>query len=201
MTEPKKNGGPRTEGAPALHKLVEAGLIGAKDRILCYGCGYGADVSWFRARKFNVQGYDPHPPFGFAELPLGKFDWVFLIYLMSRLKTEEQRRGVLFRAANYVRPGGYLTIVTRHGSQWAETAGQEGRAGAAAYFRGLIEAATFEAPETSDFETEDRALCIRFRRTGIYQPHHPIVWIDDPAMMAAVCAELRHLHPAIALDV
>ncbi len=200
MLDQKKTTGPRTEGAPALQKLAESRLIDSHDRMLCYGCGYGADVSWLRARKFHVQGYDPHPPFGFSELPAGKFDWVFLIYLMSRLKTEEQRRAAITRAAGYVRPGGYLAIVTRHWAQWAAGSGLEGREGALAYFRGLLDAAIFDEAKVADFETDDRAVCLLFRRSGIYQPRHPVEWIADQETMDAVCTLLRG-EPILALDV
>lgn len=191
MLDQKKTAGPRTEGAPALQKLADAALLDTHDRILCYGCGYGADVSWFRARKFTVHGYDPHPPFGFAELPSGKFDWVFLIYLMNRLKTEENRRAAIARAAAYVRPGGYLAVVTRHGGQWAAEVEMEGREGALAYFQRILGDGIFDEARAMDFETEDRACCLLFRRGGAYRPRNPVDWIDDQESMATVCALLR----------
>ena len=37
--------------------------------LLDYGCGTGADVTYYRNQGLDAEGYDPHPPFGYADLP------------------------------------------------------------------------------------------------------------------------------------
>ena len=65
-------------------------------------------------RRFNAAGYDPHEPFGFADAPNGKYDYVFLVFLMTRLKNDANRRTALAKASEYVRPGGQLVLVSRN---------------------------------------------------------------------------------------
>ncbi|HPO15015.1 MAG TPA: methyltransferase domain-containing protein [Candidatus Hydrogenedentes bacterium] len=196
----KSKGAPRMDGAPVLQRMAEAHRFGKHDRILCYGCGYGADVSWFRARKYTVHGYDPHPPFGYSELPKGKFEYVFMIYLMTRLKTLENRRAAINRAAQYVRPGGYLVIVTRQWARLAKEAGEEGQTGAIRYFQQLLNGLPMSEGFVPDYEMGDQSLCIMFRRGGVYAPQKPIVWVDTAERLNKAVEQLEK-EPQLALDV
>ncbi len=196
----KSNGAPRGDGTPVLQRMAEAHRFGRHDRILCYGCGSGEEVRWFRARKYNATGYDPHPPFGFSELPKGKFEYVFLIHCMAGLKTTENRRAVLARAAHYVRPGGHLVIVTRNGPRLAAEEGLNGPAGAVAYFQRLLDGCRMEAAVTPGFATADPSLCLMFRKGGVYQPRLPMVWIDTPDALREAARRLN-AEPRLALDV
>jgi hypothetical protein len=188
----------RTEAAPAIQRMVEAQLINPKHEILVFGCGRGVDVAWLQRRKFDVQGYDPHVPFGFSQLPSTKFDLVMMVYLMTRLKTDEARKTALAKAFAHVRPGGHLLIASRFWSHFTDRGTSE-EAGLA-YFTELLEACDADQITTLAIKSEDNALAILARRAGTYQPRFPITWIDDPAEMERVCDRL-HCEPMIALDV
>lgn len=199
-SEPPALNAAKPNGAPVLQRMAEARWFGKHDRILCYGCGSGEEVSWFRARKYHVVGYDPHPPFGFSELPKGKFEYVFLIHLMAGLKTTENRRATLARAAHYVRPGGYLVLVTQNGTRLAAEEGLNGPAGAIAYFQQMLEGCRMDNVIHPGFETADPSLCLMFRKGGVYQPRLPIVWIDTPEALRKAARRLN-AEPRLALDV
>ncbi|MGZ6616518.1 MAG: methyltransferase domain-containing protein [Solirubrobacteraceae bacterium] len=61
--------------------------------VLDYGCGRGADLSYFRSLGIDAVGYDPHEPFGFAEPPAGLFMVVTLIFVLNVLPTVEGSAG------------------------------------------------------------------------------------------------------------
>jgi hypothetical protein len=199
-TGPGRKPTPRTEPAPALVRLVEAGRIDPSKHILCYGCGHGADVTWLRLRKFDVRGYDPHPPFGYFEPPSGKFDVVFVIYLMTRLKTDANRRANLARAANHLRPGGQLVVITRHWAQLAQESGGEGLEGAHAYFARLLDELGLDGMDAEPGPPDDPALSIFARKGGIYKPRLAVSWIDDTDEAARICAALQN-EAQVGLDV
>lgn len=186
-----KQARPRMEVAPAIVRLAQARMLEKGQRILCYGCGNGTDVAWLKARRFRVHGYDPHPPFGYTDPPTGKYDWVFLVYLMTRLKSDEKRLKTLRAAAGFVRPGGRLAIISR---RWAR------QTDPAAQCRVMLEGTGLEAPEVLNYETDDNATVITARMSGVYQPRNPVSWVDDPDAVAALCAKLLQ-EPVIALDV
>jgi len=189
----------RTEAAPVIQRMVEGQLLDPKQSHLIFGCGRGVDVSWLQRRKFIVQGYDPHVPFGFSQLPETKFDVVMMVYLMTRLKTDEARSAAIAQAFSYVRPGGRLLIASRH---WMRLAGLDTASPneALPYFTGLLAPCDTDQIATFPIESEDGALALAARRAGIYQPRFPITWIDDPDEMARVCNRLR-AEPMVALDV
>jgi len=188
----------RTEAAPAIQRMVEAQLINPKHEILMFGCGRGVDVAWLQRRKFEVQGYDPHVPFGFSQIPTSKFDLVMMVYLMTRLKTDEARKAAIAQAFAHVRPGGHLLIASRFWSHFTERG--NGEEAGLAYFTELLEACDTDQIGNLAIKSEDNALAILARRSGTYKPRFPITWIDDPAEMARVCDSL-HGEPMIALDV
>lgn len=190
----------REEPAQALQRLIEASLLDNSDRVLCYGCGRGIDVNWLRMRKFQTEGYDPYPAFGYADLPKGRFHQVFLIFLMARLKTDEARRAALSKAGDFVRPGGYLVLVSRTWPRLLAEAGLRGKDGLLTYFGGLLDEALFEPMELTEMETDDGSVTLRARRRGTYEPRNPVTWISDQFETEALCERLQR-EPMVALDV
>lgn len=187
----------RLEAAPSILQMAHARLLEKGQRILCYGCGYGADVAWLKSRRFAAHGYDPNPVFGYTAPPTGKHDWVFLVYLMTRLKTDEQRRKALRAAAGFVRPGGRLAIISR---RWAHQLIPAGPAAAADALHKMLAETGLEAPETLDFKTDDGAVIVTFRMSGVYQPRNPVSWVESPEATAELCSRLAN-EPLIGLDV
>lgn len=190
----------REEPAQALQRLVEGSLLDSSDRVLCYGCGRGVDVNWLRMRKFLAEGYDPYPAFGYADLPQGRFHQVCLIFLMARLKTDEARRATLGRAGEYVRPGGYLVIVSRTWPRLLAEAGQRGKEGLLAYFDELLDANVFEPLTLVEMATDDGSVTLRARRRGTYRPRNSVTWITSQFETEALCERLAR-EPMVALDV
>jgi SAM-dependent methyltransferase len=84
--------------------------------LLDYGCGTGADVTHYRGVGLDAEGYDPHPPFGYADLPRRQFRIVMLIFVLSVLPTASERLEVLGRAASFLAPGGRLVVAARSAS-------------------------------------------------------------------------------------
>ncbi len=189
----------RSEVAPVVRRLVEGALIGPSHQLLCYGCGRGADVAWLKVRGFDVTGFDPYPPFGYSEAPREKYDRVLMIYLMSRLKTDANRRSAVMKAFRHVRPGGYLIIASRNGARLARARGGTREEGAA-YLEGLLDECETESISTPVLRDEGSGLCLMARRAGLHQPSTPWEWVDDPVRFAAVCEQLNRA-PVVALDV
>ena len=196
---PRRRVRARSEAAPILQRLVETQYIHAKQDILCFGCGGGIDLNWLKRRKFDAQGYDPHVPYGFSELPDMKFDLVLMIYLMTRLKTDEARKAAIEKAFQQVRPGGYLLIGSRYWMKYLD-AEQRTREGASAYFTRLLNDCDVCDIDLLEVDSEDNAIAISARRAGIYRPRFPVLWIDTFEEMATVCQRL-HSEPIVALDV
>lgn len=188
----------RTEAAPALQRMVEAQLINPKHEILIFGCGRGVDVAWMQRRKFDVQGFDPHVPYGFSQAPTRKFDLVMMVYLMTRLKSDEGRKAAITQAFNHVRPGGNLLIASRHWAQFAGTG--TGEEAGLVYFSQLLAHCEIDQIAALPIKSEDNALAVMARRAGTYQPRFPVKWIDDPLEMARLCDRLQ-AEPMVALDV
>jgi SAM-dependent methyltransferase len=96
-------------------KLVESGLLSRYGvrRILDYGCGYGSDVAYLRARGFDATGYDSHSAFGFGGVPQGGFDFAMLLFVLNVLPTRVERLEVIHRVGCQLRPGGTLLMVAR----------------------------------------------------------------------------------------
>lgn len=187
----------RTEAAPVLQKLIENKQLDQNHRVLCFGCGRGVDVGWLKVRKFKAYGYDPYPAFGYSDEPQGKFDFVFLIYLMARLKDDAGRRRAMEMAGKHVRPGGFLAINSRNVGRMALDAGH---GDALSYIRNLVDGLDFESFEETPLGLDDGSTLILARKAGIYQPASPITWIDAQAEFAALCERLKR-EPFVGLDV
>lgn len=185
---------------PAVQRLLEAGLLRPKRRVLCYGCGRGAHVAWLRRNKVEAFGYDPYPPFGYAQLPEGVYDDVLLAYLMTRLKTDEQRRDTLDKAGHYLRPGGHLSILSR---DWRHLGGkdrQPNRETAQAYLYGLLDTARYDRVEFPAPLPDSPEIVLRVRRTGLHRANRPFDWVGETAELEALCARLEKT-PRVALDI
>lgn len=189
----------RMESAPVLQRLIERKVLDPKHRVLCYGCGPGADVGWLKVRKFRVVGYDPHPSFGYQNLPEGKYDFVFMIYLMQRLKTEESRRQNIQKAFQMVRPGGQLVISSRRWRRFAQEADLPA-SHPSNYFDQLLGNLAAEGIDYPDLDTDDGAVCVMVKRGGIYKPRNPVRWIDDFDSFKQECERMR-AEPRVGLDV
>ena len=94
--------------------------------VLDYGCGRGADVSYFRSLGIDAVGYDPHEPFGFAEPPAGLFMVVTLIFVLNVLPTVEARLEVMRGAAARLAPKGVLFVATRSSAAIRREAARNG---------------------------------------------------------------------------
>lgn len=190
----------RSHHAPELLRLVESRVLLPSEKVLCFGCGRGVDVAWLRTRKFRVEGYDPYPPFGYSNEPAGKFDAVLLVYLLTRLKSDENRRTTLARAFRHVRPGGRIVIVTRNWLRLAAAAGQLGSDAAVEYVKSLAADCEVVDWQTLDFGSESGVLGLCGRRPGGHEPRNPVEWVDTPEAAAAACERLLH-EPRVGLDV
>jgi hypothetical protein len=81
--------------------------------ILDHGCGRGIDVEHYRAAGLDADGWDPHPSFGWTAEHDRQYDLVANIFVLNVLPDPWQRIQALQHAAQFVRPGGYLFVVTR----------------------------------------------------------------------------------------
>ena len=197
---PTKKTQERTDPAPPLLRLIEQGLLKSGQKVLCYGCGRGADVAWLKRRGFTASGYDPHPPFGYAELPAGKFDCVLLIYLLARLKTDDIRRTTFEKAYDYVRPGGWLGIITRN---WPRLAGQTENAtpeGAAEYLEHFLNGVSHDGRVVAGIEPGDPSMGVLWRKPGVYTPKRPVHWVQEGGDLDAAIRRLSAA-PRVGLDV
>jgi hypothetical protein len=105
---------PATVLTPFIERVVAQGAGGPSVRaVLDYGCGRGADVDYFHSLGIDAVGYDPHPQFGFAELPTGLFMVVTLIFVLNVLPSVDARLEVLRTAAARLAPDGALIVATR----------------------------------------------------------------------------------------
>jgi SAM-dependent methyltransferase/exonuclease III len=103
----------RGESAPA-RVLVKELRAGSDVRsILDYGCGRGADVTFYRSCGFDSVGYDPYGGFGFSVAPQRLFDVVTLVFVLNVLPDPWERAKVLMEAMRHVRPGGMMFVATR----------------------------------------------------------------------------------------
>lgn len=72
----------RKQPSKAALKIVELGL--SKGRILDFGCGYGFDA--------NCHGWEAYDPFYGPPLPIGKFDTIICISVVSALSKNNRTR-------------------------------------------------------------------------------------------------------------
>jgi len=190
----------RSEVAASIQKLVETQAIQHDQRILCYGCGQGPDVNWLRIRKFNVAGYDPYPPFGYDTMPEGRFDFVLMVFLLTRLKDDETRRNIIAKAFEKVRPGGHLAIVSRNIRKHGEAAGFQGENALQRYVGSLVAEDEVAAMHCPALPTGDRSETVLVQRAGIYEPRQPFTWVEDGATLEEACRMITR-YGVVGLDV
>ncbi len=97
---------------PTIRRWLQAGT-GASADICDYGCGTGADVSYYRGLGFDADGYDPHPPFGYASPPVRRYRVVTVFYVLNVIPAPAARVDALRRAAALLAPAGRLVVATR----------------------------------------------------------------------------------------
>ncbi len=81
--------------------------------VLDHGCGRGADVRFYRDCGLDAEGWDPHPGFGWQEEPQRQFDLATSVFVLNVLPNPWERIKALQHVARFVRPGGWLLVVTR----------------------------------------------------------------------------------------
>jgi Methyltransferase domain len=81
--------------------------------VLDHGCGRGSDVDHYRAAGLDADGWDPHLGFGWTAKHDREYDLVTNIFVLNVLPDPWQRIQALQHAAQFVRSGGSLFVVTR----------------------------------------------------------------------------------------
>jgi hypothetical protein len=97
---------------PTVRRWLEAGDGTAAD-ICDYGCGTGADVSYYRDLGLDADGYDPHPPFGYAGPPARRYRIVTVFYVLNVIPQPAARVEILRRTSALLVPAGRLVVATR----------------------------------------------------------------------------------------
>ncbi|MCY7349643.1 MAG: HIT domain-containing protein [Cytophagaceae bacterium] len=82
-------------------------------RVLDYGCGFGRDVQFLRAKGFDASGYDPHY---FPDFPTGTFDTIVCFYVLNVLFPDEQTR-LLMNISRLLKPTGRAYFSVRRDIQ------------------------------------------------------------------------------------
>lgn len=85
----------------------------AAGHVLDFGCGAGTDVQFFRDEGLDADGFDPHPGFGFEELPDRFYGVVTMFFVLNVIADPEERVDAVRRAAAKTAPGGVLVVATR----------------------------------------------------------------------------------------
>jgi exonuclease III len=104
----------RSSPSPVARSVTD--VLAAKlgvGTLLDHGCGRGSDVSHYRARGLDADGYDPHPGFQWTNEPKQLYDLVTQVFVLNVLPDPWQRIQALRHAAKFIRPGGHLLVVTR----------------------------------------------------------------------------------------
>jgi Methyltransferase domain/Endonuclease/Exonuclease/phosphatase family len=112
--QPHKTAMNRARSSPFARTVVDVLVprLGIAS-VLDHGCGRGSDVDHYRAAGLDADGWDPHPGFGQTAEPDRQYDLVANVFVLNVLPDPWERIRALQHAARFVRPGGYLFVVTR----------------------------------------------------------------------------------------
>jgi exonuclease III len=112
--EPYKTAMSRSDPSSVAKMIVNSQFIPQKsNRILDFGCGRGADLTFYSGIGFDAEGWDPHKPFGFSVRPNGLFDLVTCVFVLNVLPNPFERLAALADALTFVRKEGLLVVATR----------------------------------------------------------------------------------------
>ncbi len=78
-------------------------------RLLDYGCGFGQDVRFLRAKGYDATGYDPHHA---PDVQAGPFDTIVCFYVLNVLFPDEQT-DVLIAISQLLKPTGRAYFAVR----------------------------------------------------------------------------------------
>jgi hypothetical protein len=108
---------PARKTLPLIKRWIDlAPVDGQFGDLLDYGCGTGADVTYYRDLGLDAEGYDIHRPFGYTDLPRRQFRVVTVIFVLNVLPTAPERLEVLRRAAAFLAPAGRMVVAVRSAS-------------------------------------------------------------------------------------
>jgi exonuclease III len=112
--QPHKTAMSRARSSPFARAVVDVLVprLGIAS-VLDHGCGRGSDLDHYRAAGLDADGWDPHPGFGQTAEPDRQYDLVANVFVLNVLPDPWQRIQALQHAARFVRPDGYLFVVTR----------------------------------------------------------------------------------------
>ncbi|WP_329447860.1 methyltransferase domain-containing protein [Streptomyces sp. NBC_01426] len=112
--QPHKTAMSRQAASPAARAVTGhlTGPLGIRT-VLDHGCGRGADVAHYRAAGLDADGYDPHEGFGWPRPEREGYDLVTQMFVLNVLPDPGARIRALQDAAEFVRPGGRVVVVTR----------------------------------------------------------------------------------------
>ncbi|MGH3937153.1 MAG: methyltransferase domain-containing protein [Pseudonocardiaceae bacterium] len=112
--QPHKTAMSRVRPSPSARTVVDVLVprLGITS-VLDHGCGRGSDVDHYRAAGLDADGWDPHPDFGWTTKRKREYDLVTNIFVLNVLPDPWQRIQALQHATQFMRPGGYLLVVTR----------------------------------------------------------------------------------------
>lgn len=97
----------RNQSSFPVRHILKNRLI--KGRVLDFGSGLGADVTFLQEKGIDITGYDPYYS---PTIPQGKFDTILCIYVLNVLLPEEQSH-VLMAISELLKPGGIAFFAVR----------------------------------------------------------------------------------------
>lgn len=166
-----------TEAIPTPGDLL---LLDRRFRVLDYGCGWGADVSWLTSvhhRAIDVVGFEPpwiskrlrQSSGRHQRMPTGSFDLVILNYVLNTIEEKEERVDVLRRAWSLVGSGGSMFVATRSFEELQPQADEKRWRREGDGWR--TEAGTFQV----GFDDESLRIFV-----DVHLPMGEVEWIDAP---------------------